>query len=210
MLYEQVLQKDSTNAEVYHRRGTCFSQLGKPLEAEPYLQQVLRIDSDYAKSYYNLGLIRVNNSQYKEGLALFQAFHEREPLDPDGPYNIAFAFASLSQKDSFDAYFKLALELEPHMLYAYENGPETYLYFGENDKAEYFIEKGLLQFPNEAGLYTKAVSLYEQSGNTKRVLDVYQRAKKQFPLEFSWYLGVAIKRIKVNTSPKCLSRFHQN
>jgi len=87
MLYEQVLQKDSTNAEVYHRRGTCFSQLGKPLEAEPYLQQVLRIDSDYAKSYYNLGLIRVNNSQYKEGLALFQAFHEREPLDPDCSYN---------------------------------------------------------------------------------------------------------------------------
>lgn len=203
-VYEELLQEDSTLVEAYHRRGTCYLQLEKPILAESYLQKAIQIDSNYAKSYYNLGLIRVQNEQHKEGLAFFKSYYQLEPQDSEGVYNIAFAFAALSQKDSFDTYFQLGLELDGNLLFAYEHGPDTYLLFGQHGKAEYVIEKGLLQFPDEAILYKEAISIYEQLGKQHKALDVYQRAKEQFPTEISWYHGVAIKRIQANTAPEVL------
>lgn len=203
-IYEKLLQEDSTLVEAHHRRGTCYLQLGESLRAEPYLQQALQIDSNYAKSYYNLGLIRVQNEQFEEGLAFFQAFYKREPQDPEGVYNIAFAFASLSQQDSFDTYFQRGMNLDSKVLYPYENGADAYLFFGQGGKAEYFIEKGLLQFPAEVKLYEKAISIYEQLEKPDKVLDIYQRAKSQFPSEIRWYHGVAIKRVQANTAPEVI------
>ncbi len=200
--YADFLAQDSSSAEAYHRYGTCYLQLGQPLLAEKQLIKALGLNSAYAKSYYNLGLIRVKKEQYEEGLRFFKAFYQLEPQDPEGVYNIAFAYASLMQADSFDVYFQLGLALDQDMLYPYENGPDTYLFFGETAKAEALIEKGIARFPDQASMYEKAIFIYTQQDKMTQVLETYQRAKAQFPEELKWYHGVAISRVQANTAPE--------
>jgi tetratricopeptide (TPR) repeat protein len=56
--YDAFIAHDSSNAQAFHRRGTSYLEADMLALAERDLRKATELDSLYANSYYNLGLIQ--------------------------------------------------------------------------------------------------------------------------------------------------------
>lgn len=203
--YDAFIAHDSSNAEAFHRRGTSYLEAEMLALAERDLRKATELDSLYANSYYNLGLIHNRQDKFKEGLPYFLKFIELKPEDPDGYANAAVTYVYLDQPDSFDIYFQLAYKLDSANLSLLQVGASNYAYFEKYEQAAIYGEQGIALHPEDEELYSTLIDIYSEEDKYAKTLEIAEKARKQFPTDINWANEVALYRILNNTNPELLT-----
>ncbi len=70
--YDQALQLDAHNSEIYYNRGVAYYSVGNPQQALKDFNQVIQLDPDFAEAYGNRGAIRLAQGDYQGALSDFR------------------------------------------------------------------------------------------------------------------------------------------
>ena len=204
--YDAFLAYDSSSAEAFHRRGSCYMDAEMMELARRDFLLALNVDSLYANAYYNLGLIANQKEAFAEGLGYFRKYISLQPEDPEGLLNISINFVYLEEPDSFDRYFQRAYALDTTDERIYHLGAADYAFYEQFDKAEFFILKAIEKFPKEADFYELAIQIFEAQDKYAEALQVALKGKAAFPEELNWYHEAALHRILSHTPKEILQK----
>jgi Flp pilus assembly protein TadD len=130
---------------VYFEIGFCNGKLGNYIKAIEAYRQAIRIDSNYADTYNNLGVAYDSLGLYKDGIKAFKQAISIDPNDAVVYYNLGSAYNQLDlYKDAIEA-FKQAIRIDPDHAKAHFGLGFSYHLIGDNNSAlnEYKILKEL-------------------------------------------------------------------
>ena len=145
-LWEDVISKAPNNVRAYTELGAIFRDEGQYAEAMNNFEKALKINKNYAFTYYNIGYVQYKLGNYKNALMYF-----RKTLEFSLPSLIRMeTFNSLGMTysemgndvDAVNA-FKEAIQTLPTSIIPYNNLGRQYIKMGNFDSAIEILKKGL-------------------------------------------------------------------
>jgi tetratricopeptide (TPR) repeat protein len=164
----EVLQQFPASIQARYLRAVLNTEIKNYYAAISDYDQIIAIDSSFAPSYLNKGVIQsklslmynaFNSSQSasfmlkdqpefrsdeNDGESIINNFKKAQELIPDLPYayyNLANSYCKqLRYTEAFE-YYNKAIEINPQLGEAYYNKGITMIYLGDNDNGCYYIGK---------------------------------------------------------------------
>jgi len=183
--YRQAVQFDPHRFDAYNNLGIIFMDRGAYDKAESAMEAALRAKPDFAKTYYNMGLLLCKMKRFSES---FHYYTEAIRLDPEDKeirtkfasshcdYGIALALQG--NVDEAIKQFEIALDIAPRAASAtaHYNLGVTYAGLKKFDLAKIEYEKAILADPDNAEAHNNLGSLLGQLGNIEDATAQFKQA----------------------------------
>jgi len=145
-LWEDVIEKAPNNVRAYNELGAIFRDEEKYTEAMEQFENALKINKNYAFTYYNIGYIQYKLGAYEDALAYFREalkFKLAAQLHMDIYNSIGITYSEMGNDTDAVHAFKKAIEILPGSIIPYNNLGRQYSKMGKFDQAIEIFEKGL-------------------------------------------------------------------
>lgn len=145
-LWEDVIEKAPNNVRAYNELGAIFRDEGRYAQAMEQFEKALKINKNYAVTYYNIGYIQYKLGTYENALTYFQEalrFQLTVQLHMDIYNSIGITYSEMGNDTDAVHAFKKAIEILPGSIIPYNNLGRQYSKMGKFDQAIEIFEKGL-------------------------------------------------------------------
>ncbi len=145
-LWEDVINKSPSNVRAYNEIGAIFRDEGRYAEANELFKKALKINRNYAMTYYNLGYIQYKLKNYEDALVFFQEalrFKLTNQLRMDIFNSIGTTYSEMGNASKALNAFKEAINILPASIIPYNNLGKQYIKMGKFDLAIETLENGL-------------------------------------------------------------------
>ncbi len=172
-VYLQNLDEKQTVALIVSNRGNAKNMLGKYEEAIEDYNEALRLNPQYAETYYNRGIARQMIGKHREAIGDYDEAIRVNPNYTDAYNNRGGAHHRLGKHQHAIKDFGEAIRINPKYASAYNNRG--------------FVKYGLRKYHDAIKDYDEAIRLnptyataYNNRGKAKQKLGRTQEAKKDF------------------------------
>jgi Tfp pilus assembly protein PilF len=145
-LWEDVIDKSPNNVRAYNELGAIFRDEGRYAQAMEQFEKALKINKNYAVTYYNIGYIQYKLGTYENALTYFREalrFQLTVQLHMDIYNSIGITYSEMGNDTDAVHAFKKAIEILPGSIIPYNNLGRQYSKMGKFDQAIEIFEKGL-------------------------------------------------------------------
>jgi len=148
-----LIQAGNATSEVYNLLGWCYQKQDKPEEARHALQQAIERDPTRESNYLDLGMILASHRLFPAALAVAKRNVERHPASYHAHILKGLVELKMDQYTDAVSSYERAVELDPSNPEADRGLGVAQFAAGMIDQAKTTFEKGLRQFPQDAGHY---------------------------------------------------------
>ena len=183
--FKQIVRSDPTNGPAYFYLSTLYTEMKEYAFAERYLRRAMELSPNKGEHYYQLGLIRFRQEQWRPALELF-----RQALEIGFGRNGAQVWRSIGdvQLELFDrdaalqAYTE-ALRIQPGDSRTRLALGRFYLEQGEPGRAEEHLRAVLETDPSLHAAHSLMGRAYQQSGDLQSAVTVLREALDKDPAD---------------------------
>lgn len=111
--YLKAIERKPGYMYVYSMVGSIYRKEEKYSLAEAYLQESIALESAIPNTYYELGLIRIKQGQYNDGIQFFKKVIAMAPKYSGAYNNLAIAYHLSGNVDEARKYWKKGFEVDP-------------------------------------------------------------------------------------------------
>jgi Flp pilus assembly protein TadD len=120
-IYQQILQRDATNADALAYLGELYMAQGRYAEAATAFQQMLQLRPHVVEVYINLGVVLAQLGSMDEAVTSFQQALAQKPDFPDAHNNLGIVLAHQERFEEAISHYRQALQLRPDYAEAHNN-----------------------------------------------------------------------------------------
>ena len=143
-----------------------------------YLNEAIRLDSKYAVSYNNRGLVYIKKGNYDRAISDCDKAIELKPRYANAYINRGNAWLGKRNYDLAISDYDKAIELKPRYAYVYYNRGNAWLDKGNYDRAISDYDKAIELKPRYADAYYNRGIAWYKKGNYDRFCHDLQKACK--------------------------------
>jgi tetratricopeptide (TPR) repeat protein len=158
--FDQLLEKNPTNATALNAKGVALFQQGKIQEAIPVFNSAIQADSTSYKAWFNRGNAKMELENYKEALADFNIATALDASQSDIYFNRGTALLNMEEYEDALLDFQTVLQSNPNQAEAHFRKAKAEL--GMNDPIH-----GLESLTNTVNLDPKNAEAYYLLGVTR-------------------------------------------
>ena len=188
--YQDVLQADASNAQVWYLLGAARQGLGRLEEAASALREAVRLEPNRAEAHKHLGVVLAQQRQYGPAEACFRRTLELRPSDAEAHQNLATALVELGRPDEAVAEFDAVLRLVPGHAEALNGRGQVHLGKGEREAARDDFRRALERLPD----FTRAwANLQKALGNFDQpdsAVEAWRQRAQERPASAETHLGL--------------------
>lgn len=129
--------------------GTAYVAAGKIVEAEPYLNEVIRLDPNRSAAYDQLAVVYRKMKRLDEAKVFYEKAIQLQPRNAVLYNNYALYFMDTDEPQKAHELWRRALELDPDCLYALRNLVWYYYLREEWENAATYLIRYLRRNPND-------------------------------------------------------------
>lgn len=153
LYYTKSISLNPNEPNYWYGRGLANYYLGELSAAEVDFNATLMINGDYADAYISLGMIYLDEQNYKDALNAFNNGIEKAPTNSIGYQNRGeLKYEILDIKGAVEDYLKV-VELDPNSTVALNNVATLYNYMGDWDKANIYANNSLSKGDSSPQIY---------------------------------------------------------
>lgn len=119
--FEDALVDAPDNLELLSRLGLCHVAAGDLERATPWFERILKIDPEFALAHIHFGNLAMLARDPDGAICRYRIALRSAASDPNLLNNLGIASQTLGLVDEAIAYYRRALELEPHFRDAHSN-----------------------------------------------------------------------------------------
>jgi protein O-GlcNAc transferase len=181
IIYRQILQADSSQAEAVHFLGVITFQLGNNDAGMALLKQSVAIAPGNAGFYFNLGSAYQKRGQLDEALASYQEAVRLQPDFAEAHNSLGNALGELGQLDLAAVSYQRALSARPHFAEVHYNLANTQKKLGQVHAAVGSYKQAVHHKPDYAEAHCNLANLYLDANNLDDAVKHYLLAVKFNP-----------------------------
>nr|MBN2276375.1 tetratricopeptide repeat protein [candidate division Zixibacteria bacterium] len=180
-LFKEAISADSTNAYAYNALGMVFFKFRDYIGAEKYFETAIKLDSQLALAWYNLGNAHYYTPDHDNSLTSKAIEYWTKVLDiePEGPLvkqaynNIGNANLNLGFPENAVMAFQNALKIDSVFTEARFGLAQSYEAMGQLEKATGEYQKILIKNPMHAPSYNALGNIFYARGNIISAINSY-------------------------------------
>lgn len=145
-MWEDVVSKAPSNVRAYTEIGAIFRDEGRYAEANEQFEKALKINRNYALTYYNLGFVQYKLGNHENALKYFNktlSFTLPALLHMDTLNSMGMTYSEMGDNNNAVNAFKEAIRVLPTSIYPYNNLGRQYIKTEEFELAVEILEKGI-------------------------------------------------------------------
>jgi len=145
-MWEDVVEKAPNNVRAYTEIGAIFRDEGRYAEANEQFEKALKINRNYALTYYNLGFVQYKLGNHENALKYFNktlSFKLPVLLHMDTLNSMGMTYSEMGDDNNAVIAFKQAISVMPGSIISYNNLGLQYIKMGEYELAIEELTKGL-------------------------------------------------------------------
>lgn len=169
-LYDEVLQKDMTNARAHYNKGLCLYRLNNISDAVTSLYQAIKYKNDYFDAYLVLGFIQMQEGWYTKALDSLQHARTIQPKSREALMNIANIYVTLERYENAIYTYNEVISAYPKWFLAYYQLGVVYYLNGMVEKAKNMFEETIKRNPEYTDVYSNLAVIYEEEGDVQTAL----------------------------------------
>lgn len=158
--FDQLLEKNPSNAQALNAKGVALFQQGKIEEAIPVFNSAIQADSTNYKAWFNRGNAKMEQEKYKEALADFNIASALDASQTDIFFNRGTALLNMEEYEDALLDFQTVLQSNPNQAEAQFRKAKAEL--GMNDPIH-----GMESLTNTVNLDPKNAEAYYLLGVTR-------------------------------------------
>jgi protein O-GlcNAc transferase len=186
------MQSENT-VDIIYQEALALHQQQQFEAAEPKYQEYLRLQSDRAEAWLNLGIL-----YYQTGLAQNAHAAILKSLDLDakatGYYVLGACLEKLDNEAEAIAAYQEAIALDPNLVDAYNNLGVLLANNGQITAAETVYRQAISVNPSHWGSYMNLGNLLVEQSQVERAIEVYQNALQINPQNLDLLHNLEIAR----------------
>ncbi|WOL03503.1 hypothetical protein Cni_G12223 [Canna indica] len=182
VLYESVLEKDSTNVEALVGKGSCLQMQNHLREAFGCFTEAIKLDPSNACALTHCGVIYKDEGHLSEAAESYQKALKADPSYKSAAECLAVVLTDLGTSlklagntdEGIQKYFE-AIKIDSHYAPAYYNLGVVYSEMLQYDLALSCYEKAVLARPLYAEAYCNMGVIYKNRGDLEAAIACYER-----------------------------------
>ena len=149
--------------------------------AESYYNQVLVINPQHTKSFYNLGLLFYEIKNSERAMSYFEKVLKIEPEYKDANYNLGMIFYELGENLKAITCYEKEIQNNPQHTNACNNLGIIFYQLGERNKAKNFYEKAIQIDSNFKRAHNNLGILFYDIRETEKAINCFKKVLKIDP-----------------------------
>ncbi len=208
--YTTGLQMDPGNVELLSQSAESFAILGNNIDAINFYEKAKELAPDNLPLAAKLGRTHINLKNYKKAYEVFSGIYEQDSSNVYWNKQLAYsAFRTFNRKEATHIYEKV-IKANPRDYGSYINLIHAYHWKKEGGKIMTAIEKGLEQFPNNAGLlYEKAMYLYKTKRYGPAMVNFEKYLEAEADVSYETMMNIGISTYFAQYEGKALEIFNK-
>ena len=176
--FKQIVRSDPANGPAYFYLSTLYTEMKEYAFAERYLQRAMEVGPNKGAHYYQLGLIRYRQKQWRPALELFKQALEISSGDTKAAAwrSIGDVQLELFDRDAALQAYTEALRIQPGDGRTHLALGRFYLERGEPGRATEHLRAALETDPSLRAAYPLLGRAYQQSGDLQSAVTVLKEA----------------------------------
>ena len=183
--FKQIVRSDPANGPAYFYLSTLYTEMKEYAFAERYLQRAMEVGPNKGAHYYQLGLIRYRQKQWRPALELFKQALEISSGDTKAAAwrSIGDVQLELFDRDAALQAYTEALRIQPGDGRTHLALGRFYLERGEPGRATEHLRAALETDPSLRTAYPLLGRAYRQSGDLQPAVAVLKKALDTDPAD---------------------------
>ncbi|KAA0211824.1 MAG: tetratricopeptide repeat protein [Ignavibacteriaceae bacterium] len=208
--YKKALQlSNNKSAAAYYGLGNVYFRQRKFDDALTSFQESIKIDENFAESYFMIGRILFLSEQYASAAEAFKKYSQLKPGTQTGNSYFARTKYALGDLQEAERLLNEVLKVDPNNALAFK-----YLGYIEIDKKNY--DKALEYFSKvsednfETEDYIKLAKIYSEKGDQTKAFQLMDEAKKRDPENPDLYFELGVMQFNAKQYDDALVSFNKN
>nr|WP_290226605.1 tetratricopeptide repeat protein [Trichocoleus desertorum] len=173
-LYQQILEEQPDQAEVWQLRGALAASAKRNTDAIAYYQQALALNPNFPEAHSNLGVALSQVGQIEAAIAHYQQAIALNPGAAELHHNLGVALNQQGQVEEAIAHYQQAIALNPHFAMTHNNLGSIWEEQGRYAEALDCYKQALTVNPEHVDAhFSKAITLL-RIGDLKRGFEEYE------------------------------------
>ena len=204
------LELQPQNVGLITESAECFAILGNNIDAINFYKQACELAPKDLALAAKLGRVHINLKDYKDAYSVFSGIYVQDSSNVYWNKQLAYCSFRIFKREQASYLYEKVLEANPRDYGSYTNLIHTYNWKKQGGKVMATVERGLAEFPNDAGLMLeKALYLYK----SKRYGPAMVHFEKYLAVEkepsFEMLMNVGISTYFAGFEEKALKRFNE-
>lgn len=188
------LQMQPQNIDLLSQSAGCFALLGNNPDAVNFYKEASNLAPQNLALVAKLGRVYINLKKYHEAYDVFSGIYMQDSSKVYWNKQLAYCAFRIFNREQASALYEKVLEANPRDYGSYSNLIHTYNWKKEGGKVMSTIERGLVQFPNDASLLLeRAMYLYKTKQYNEAMINFekYVAAEKEPPYDILMNVGIS-------------------
>ena len=158
--YSEALQLEPNNPEILGEMAEGLSILGNNFDAVIFFKKAIELEPENLTLSGKLGRVYINQKKLKEAYNVFSGIYVKDSTNVYWNKQLAYCSFRIGKRKQAVHLYEMVLEVNPRDYGSYSNLIHTYNRRKEANEIMATIEKGLEQFPNDAGLILEKANFF--------------------------------------------------
>jgi Flp pilus assembly protein TadD len=180
-LYQQVLQSDPGNADVWQMLGTACLGLGKKAEAVANYQHVLRLRPESADAHFRLGGLLADQAKRDEAIESYRAALRIQPGHAEALTGLGVVLAQVGKLDEAEKNLREAAQRQPDLAKAHHNLGVVLAERRNLEEAVLSFKNAIRLKPDYAEVYVNMGLALNQLGKSGEAVVALRQATRLLP-----------------------------
>ena len=180
-IYDEVLAKNPSDAQVHFLLGASKKALGKPQEALVAFQKAVELDEKHQQAWEQIGDLLMNRMDYRGAENAFLRSSELNPNSAPSWEGLAQTYLYQQKAQQAESAYEKLLQLEANNIPAIYNLGVLQHQSGKNDAAKESFKKVISLNPNYAEAYNNLGGIYLIEGQIDQSIQENERALQLKP-----------------------------
>lgn len=163
-IYRQILQKEPSNAQVWHQLGLLAYGVNNLEAAFQNIAQAVRLDPQATLYHRNLGEISRRSGKLDQAILSGKAACALSPNDIDAHYNLGLSYTDSEQYTKAIFHYRKAIKLNPRHGLSWNNLGSALEQRGDKSGALKAYEKAVELNPQNAEAQNNQGAIYSEEG----------------------------------------------